>query len=69
MTNLSINTSINIFKNNMATVIHNSQLPVGILYYVLKDIVNDIQDIYKETLQKEMQEMQQEKEDVKEHQE
>lgn len=69
MNNLSINTSINIFKNNIADVIRNAQLPVGVLYYVLKDVTNDIKDIYKETLQNEMQEIQEEKEDVKEHQE
>ena len=62
------------FRNNIAQAISVSQLPVGVLYYVLKDITNDIESLYNKTLQKESEELKEqiekeEKEDVKEHQE
>lgn len=71
---VSINTSINLFRNNIAQAINVSQLPVGVLYFVLKDVVKDIESAYNETLQKESKELKEqiekeEKEDVKEHQE
>lgn len=74
MADISINTSINMFKNNIMQVISASQLPVSVLYYVLKDVVSEIGNVYQETLLKESQEIKEQleenKEDVKEeHQE
>ena len=71
---ISINTSINLFRNNIAQAINVSQLPVGVLYFTLKDVVNDVEKVYEKTLQKESEELKgqiekEEKEDVKEHQE
>ena len=54
---ISINTNINIFKENLVNLIGNSNLPIGITYYILKDIFSEIQDIYNITLEKEKQEM------------
>ena len=56
--NISINTGIDIFKANIANVISTSQLPVGIIYYVFKDILTEIKDLYNETVQQETQELQ-----------
>ena len=73
--NVSINTGIDIFKANIANVISTSQLPVGIIYYVFKDILTEIKDLYNETVQQEAQKLQEQitqenKEDVEEeHQE
>ena len=72
--NISINTSINLFRKNVAEAINISQLPVGVLYYLLKDIVSEVEKIYDETLQKESEALakqieEKEKEDVREHQE
>ena len=57
MTDISINTGINIFKNNIAEVIGKSQLPVGVLYYTLKDILSEIENIYQGVLQKESEDL------------
>ena len=56
--NVSINTGIDIFKANIANVISTSQLPVGIIYYVFKDILTEIKDLYNETVQEETQKLQ-----------
>ena len=71
---VSINTNINLFRKNIAEAINVSQLPVGVLYYLLKDILSDVGNVYEETLKKESEEIQkqlekEEKEDIKEHQE
>ena len=57
MAEVSINTGINIFKNNIAEVIGRSQLPVGVLYYTLKDILSEIENIYQGVLQKESEDL------------
>lgn len=72
--NISINTNINLFKNNIAEIINTSQLPVSIVYFVLKDVLNEVSEVYKNTLEKEAENIQkeiekQEKDDVAEHQE
>lgn len=76
MTNISINTGIEMFKKNIVETIQLSQLPVGVVYYVLRDISSEIKDTYNNILQKEHNELlaqikqeEEEKEDVKEHQE
>ena len=73
---MGINTLINVFKENVSNVINNSQLPVGVVYYVLKDLFSEVEKIYTKSLQKESEErlaeiekLEKEKEDVKEHQE
>ena len=71
---ISINTSMNLFRNNIAEAIRLSQLPVGAVYYILKDVLKDVSEVYDKTLQKESEDIhkqleEQEKEDVKEHQE
>lgn len=53
--NISINTAIDIFKNNLTNLIGNSQLPVGIMYYILKDITYEIQEVYNNSVEKERQ--------------
>lgn len=57
MTKVGINTGINVFKENLINLIGNSQLPIGITYYVLKDVFVDIERLYNETLVKEQQEI------------
>ena len=74
MADISINTQINFFKKNIANVIGNSQLPVGVLYYILKDVMRDIENLYEDALQKEAEEICKEAEkakaeDIKENQE
>ena len=57
MTEIWINTVMQVFKDNLAMTIKNSQLPIGIIYYVFKDVYNDIEKIYNETLEKEKQDI------------
>lgn len=54
---ISINTNINIFKENLVNLIGNSQLPIGTTYYVLKDVFSSIESLYNQTLEKEKQEL------------
>lgn len=74
--NMSMNTLVNVLKENMTNVINNSQVPIGVVYYVLKDLLSEVEDVYDKALKKESQETferlereEKEKEDVKEHQE
>ena len=71
MTDVGINTKINIFKDNLITVIGNSQLPIGVSYYILKDVFQNIEILYNETLEKEKKDilssMEKEKEEVEEN--
>ena len=65
--NLSINAGIDVFKSNITNVISNSQLPVGIVYYILKDILLEIKGLYNDTLQQEMQKLNKQLEDKKQN--
>lgn len=73
--NISVNTGIDIFKSNITNVINTSQLPVGIVYYVFKDILSEVKELYDNIVQEETKKIQdkikqENKEDVeKEHQE
>lgn len=76
--NISVNTGIDMFKNNIIETIGNSQLPIGSVYYVLKDILNETEKIYNDVLKKEQEEIlaqmkkeqeEAEKEDMENHQE
>lgn len=69
MADISINTKINVFRQNIADVISSSQLPVGVLYYVFKDVINEIEVLYDNILKKEIQDIQKGQEDIKENQE
>lgn len=71
---ISLDLGINVFKDNLINLIGNSQLPIGVTYYILKDVFNEIQNLYNETLTKEQQKLlESTKEEIqntdKEHQE
>ena len=55
--NIGFNTYLNNFKTNMVNEINNSGLPVGVVYYIMKDLLNDIQNAYENTLKKEKEEI------------
>ena len=48
------------FKNDMNNCINNSQLSIGIIKYILKDTLNEIDILYNNLIQQELQEQQQE---------
>ena len=55
--NIGFNIYLYNFKNNMVNIINNSGLPVGVVYYIMKDLLNDIQNAYENTLKKEKEEI------------
>lgn len=44
------NTYLNDFKKDLVDRINQSGLPVGVVYYILKDLFNDIEDAYQNVL-------------------
>ena len=48
--NKGFNTYINDFKRNLVNEINQSGLPVGIIYYILKDLLHDIEEAYQNVL-------------------
>lgn len=50
------NFSIEYFHKQLIDVINNSGLPVGIVYYILKDSLVEVEKLYNECIQAESQE-------------
>lgn len=46
------------FKNNINNCINNSQLSIGIIKYILKDMLNEIDILYNNLLQQELNKQQ-----------
>ena len=49
-TNMGFNIRINDLKSNLINTINKSELPVGVIYYLLKDLLGEIADSYKQAL-------------------
>lgn len=49
-TNIGFNSLLNNLKNDLAETIKKSGLPIGIIYYIVKDLLNEITETYKDTL-------------------
>jgi TRAP-type C4-dicarboxylate transport system substrate-binding protein len=54
---MSVNYSIESFRQNVYDLINKSQMPIGIAYYVFKDVFADIAAAYQSAIQQEAQEM------------
>ena len=52
-TNIGFNTHLNNLKNDLVTIINKSGLPVGVIYYVVKDLFMDVQFAYENALKNE----------------
>ena len=52
-TNIGFNTHLNNLKNDLVTTINKSGFPVGVIYYVVKDLFMDVQFAYENTLKNE----------------
>ena len=48
------------FKQTILSLIQSSELDIGIVYYILKDIVHDLEPLYLQQVQKEAKEEKQE---------
>ena len=54
---MNFNYLIEDYKRSIVESIQQSQLPIGIIYYLFKDIVNEIEQTYNRTIQAEVQQM------------
>lgn len=52
---IGFNTKLNNLKNGIINTIGESKLPVGAVYYLLKDILAELNDTYRQTLAIEQQ--------------
>lgn len=52
-TNIGFNTHLYNLKNDLVNTINKSGLPVGVAYYIIKDLFMDIQNAYEMTLKNE----------------
>jgi hypothetical protein len=64
---MGFNTRLNDYKKDMANLTTRSKLPIGAIYFVVKDLLNDIEKAYKDTLKIESAIL--EEQDKKEYQE
>ena len=47
---MNINQEIEQVRNNIVSVINNSNMPIGVIYYVMKDIMLEIELSYQKVL-------------------
>ena len=47
---MNINQEIEQVRNNIVSVINNSNMPIGVVYYVMKDIMSEIELSYQNVL-------------------
>lgn len=52
-TNIGFNTQLYNLKNDLVNIINKSGLPVGVAYYIIKDLFMEIQNAYEATLKSE----------------
>ena len=67
---MSINIKSEEFKNNLYSLINQSQLPIANIYFIYKDVFKDLEEFYKDTINKEIeQEKQANKKELKQEEE
>lgn len=47
---------VDMYKNNLVNLINNSNLPLSITYFLLKDILVEVENLYTQNVQKQYQE-------------
>lgn len=60
-----LNTLMNDLKQNLINDINSSMLPVGIAYYIVKDVLNEVEKSYEHTLALESQHKQEQENEQK----
>ena len=60
-----LNTLMNDLKQNLINDINGSMLPVGIAYYIVKDVLNEVEKSYEHTLALESQHQQEQENEQK----
>lgn len=64
---MSVNLQIDKLKEQLTDIINNAHLPVGVIKFIIKDLYNEIEDIYERAVAQEK--AQQSKEEVTEQDE
>ena len=59
---MNINQEIEQVRNNIVSVINNSNMPIGVVYYVMKDIMSEIELSYQKVLVAKDEDMEEEDE-------
>lgn len=52
----NFNLKIDVFRQQLLQIISNSNLPVSVIVYIIKDIYNEINDLYKQAVMNEYEE-------------
>lgn len=52
----NFNLKIDVFRQQLLQIISNSNLPVSVVVYIIKDIYNEINDLYKQAVMNEYEE-------------
>lgn len=50
---MTINLQIEELKTKIVNIINESQLPVGVVKFIIKDLYNEINNIYEQTIEQE----------------
>ena len=53
---MGLNNQLNNFRKELVEKINDSQLPIGVVYYIVKDIFNDITTAYESAVLNELKE-------------
>lgn len=51
----NFNLKLNGLKINIINMIKGSEIPIGAIYYMLKDLLSNVEDIYKQSIEIEKQ--------------
>lgn len=54
---MNFNYSIENYKRSILESIQQSQLPIGVIYYLFKDVMAEVEQVYNHTIQAEFQQM------------
>lgn len=52
----NFNLKIDVFRQQLLQIISNSNLPVSVIVYIIKDIYNEINDLYRQAVMNEYEE-------------
>lgn len=54
------------FRNGVMYIIRSSGLDIGVIFYILKDLLREVEDIYSNTLRQEIEEEERQRQEAEE---
>ena len=48
------NASLEIFRQQLVELLNNSQLPVGVAYYIMKDVLIEVEKLYQQAINEDL---------------